>query len=553
MTTKLAADAMNNTHNHRPLSVLRNRHIWYLTLLILAASILAFHDFLLHAVGLPHTGWGAIFEAHSLHWILFLLPLLYGTYVFGVRGAVIIIPIVTSLFISHTVFLLPAGLEHLFADMAFFVLVCIMGILMAVSRNQREQVRKAYIAAVESEELFKTMSNSSPVGIYIVQDGKFQLVNPQFQKLTGYSEDELLGMDPLRLVLAEDRSIVRENAVKMLKGHRSSPYEYRVVNKAGETRWVIETVTSIYYQGRRAALGNYMDITERKRAEEREKRLQQELNLASRLASIGEMAAGIAHEINNPLTTVIGFSQLLMRSDVTDDIRDDLQVIDSEAQRVAKIVAGLLTFARKRQPDGECVDTNAIISRALELRSYEMEVNNIQVITRLAPDLPQTMADASQLQQVFLNIILNAEKAMIEAHNKGKLLIKTEKIDGSIRVSFADDGPGISPENLDRVFDPFFTTREVGEGTGLGLSICHGIIAAHKGRIYAESESGKGATFVVELPIATHTAHTGKAEVIKGEAQKPGGAKILVIDDEIEQIRKDIDHILTKDTVRQES
>ena len=173
----------------------------------------------------------------------------------------------------------------------------------------------------------------------------------------------------------------------------------------------------------------------------------------------------------------------------------------SEAQRAARVVKNLLTFARKHTPVKQLVDVNSIIEKVLELRAYEQRVSNIQVVTRFAPDLPETMASYFQLQQVFLNIIINAEYFMIEAHHRGTLTITTEGAGNIIRVSFADDGPGISKENLGHVFDPFFTTKEVGKGTGLGLSICHGVITEHGGKIYAESELGKGATFVVELPI----------------------------------------------------
>jgi len=138
----------------------------------------------------------------------------------------------------------------------------------------------------------------------------------------------------------------------------------------------------------------------------------------------------------------------------------------------------------------------------LELRAYEQKVSNIEVNTRFASDLPEITADGFQLQQVSLNIIINAEHFMIEAHRRGTLTITTERVGDIIRVSFTDDGPGIAKENLGHLFDPFFTTKEVGKGTGLGLSICHGIINEHGGRIYAESELGKGATFVVELPIS---------------------------------------------------
>jgi signal transduction histidine kinase len=137
----------------------------------------------------------------------------------------------------------------------------------------------------------------------------------------------------------------------------------------------------------------------------------------------------------------------------------------------------------------------------LRLRAYEQKVNNIEVEYHLGTNLPEIMMDHFQMQQVFLNVIVNAESAMLEAHHRGKLIITTEKIDSIIKVTFTDDGPGITKENLKRIFDPFFTTKEVGKGTGLGLSICHGIVTEHSGKIYARSENGHGASFVVELPL----------------------------------------------------
>lgn len=236
------------------------------------------------------------------------------------------------------------------------------------------------------------------------------------------------------------------------------------------------------------------NITERKKMEE-------QLLVTDRLASVGELASGVAHELNNPLTGIIGFSELLLGKDIPDDVKKDLRVINREAQRSAGIVRNLLTFARKHVPAKKPVNINSIIQKVLELRAYEQKLHNIQVNTYLAADLPEITADGFQLQQVFINIIINAEHFMAEAHGRGTLTITTERVRDIIRASFVDDGPGIAKENLGHLFDPFFTTKEVGKGTGLGLSISYGIIAEHKGRIYAESDLGKGATFIVELPI----------------------------------------------------
>ena len=237
------------------------------------------------------------------------------------------------------------------------------------------------------------------------------------------------------------------------------------------------------------------DITERKRQSE-------QLMMTDRLVSIGELASGAAHELNNPLTSVIGFSQLLMERDVPDDIREDVSIIYSQAQRAAEVVKNLLTFARKHTPVKQLNQINRIIEDVLSLRAYEHKVNNIEVKRRLAPDLPEIMVDYFQMQQVFVNIIINAEYFMKEEHNGGTLTVTTKRQNDTVVVSIANDGPGISEECLGQIFNPFFTTKEVGKGTGLGLSICHGIVTEHGGKIYAESETGEGATFVVELPIS---------------------------------------------------
>jgi signal transduction histidine kinase len=229
--------------------------------------------------------------------------------------------------------------------------------------------------------------------------------------------------------------------------------------------------------------------------------MEEQLIVADRLVSIGELASGIAHELNNPLTGIIGFSQLLAERNVPEEIKEDLKLINSEAQRAANVVKGLFTFARKHPSVRQLTNINDVIGKVLELRAYEQKVSNIETVINLAPDLPKIGADFFQLQQVFLNIVTNAEYFMLKAHNKGTLTITTGRLEDIVRISFTDDGPGISEKELGHVFDPFFTTKEVGQGTGLGLSISHGIVTTHGGRIYAESKQGKGATFVVELPI----------------------------------------------------
>jgi signal transduction histidine kinase len=228
---------------------------------------------------------------------------------------------------------------------------------------------------------------------------------------------------------------------------------------------------------------------------------QESMYLTDRLASIGEMASGIAHELNNPLTSIIGLSEIVMRGEVPESVKEDMGLIKSESHRAAGIVRNLLSFARKATAVKQPTPINKIIDDVLKLRSYEHGVHNIKIIKELNPELPEVTIDPAQIQQVFINIILNAEYAMVNAYGKGTLRIKSEIVDNMVKVSFTDNGPGIDPSNLQHIFDPFFTTKEAGKGTGLGLSICYGIVTAHNGRIYAVSEPGKGATFVVELPL----------------------------------------------------
>lgn len=223
----------------------------------------------------------------------------------------------------------------------------------------------------------------------------------------------------------------------------------------------------------------------------------------SRLVSVGEMAAGVAHELNNPLTAVLGFSQLAMRQASDDTLKRDLESIADEAERAGRIVDNLLTFARSSDtfPDSQTLNITDSLQKILDLREYECRVNNIEVVTYFGDETPSTLADAHRMEQVFMNLIGNSIHAIGESVGHGTITVGVVHDEGRIRVSITDDGPGISQVNQKKVFEPFFTTKPIGKGTGLGLSICKGIVEDHGGAIRVQSVIGRGTTFVVEIPI----------------------------------------------------
>jgi len=262
---------------------------------------------------------------------------------------------------------------------------------------------------------------------------------------------------------------------------------------------------------------------------------QSQLVQAEKMSAVGLLVSGVAHELNNPLAGVVGYSQLLMKTDADDRVRRGLEKINREAERCKKIVQNLQTFARKHKPQKDYIGINGILESTLELRSYQLKVDNIKVETDFDADLPKTMADFHQLQQVFLNIIINAHQAMVGSRKDGSLTLRSRRRDDMICVEICDNGPGIAPENQGKVFDPFFTTKEVGQGTGLGLSICYGILQEHKGRIFVRNGPEGGAVFTVEIPICDPDS-TGERPVPQTpeEVSADGPRKnILVVDDEL--------------------
>ncbi|MBV9467803.1 MAG: response regulator, partial [Abitibacteriaceae bacterium] len=272
-----------------------------------------------------------------------------------------------------------------------------------------------------------------------------------------------------------------------------------------------------------------------------QRHLQEQLVQSEKLAALGELVSGVAHELNNPLTTVVGYAQLLEEdTGMPAHVQRRINMIHQESVRASRIVQNLLAFARRSEPQKAQLDINEVIGTILRMRAYQLQADNIEVVTEYGDNLPAVWGDPFQLQQVFLNIINNGAQAIQQWRSEGTIRISTtvapahfNGLDG-IRITITDNGPGITAEHLRRVFDPFFTTKPTGQGTGLGMSISLGIISNHNGRIWAESRLGHGASFIVELPAAQEGENPAPTQEPASEATTVStlGSHILVVDDE---------------------
>jgi len=257
--------------------------------------------------------------------------------------------------------------------------------------------------------------------------------------------------------------------------------------------------------------------------------MQEHLIQVEKLSALGELVAGVAHELNNPLTVILGNAELLVSRAAGDaKVKGQLERICDAVARCQQIVKSLLSFARKQKPTKAYIDVNSLCKSVLNLLAYQLKVSNITLEKRFDADLPKTMADPHQLQQVFVNLVTNAYQAMSSYRGRGKLVVATKRYNDMIQIAFRDDGPGIAQEHQRKIFDPFFTTKD--QGTGLGLGIAYGIIKEHGGTITVQSALGEGATFRIELPVINRLQVAAKPT--NGQPRASEHKRVLVVDDE---------------------
>jgi two-component system, NtrC family, sensor kinase len=323
----------------------------------------------------------------------------------------------------------------------------------------------------------------------------------------GYREQDLLGRALVELVPPARRSLLAEALERTLQGAALDNLEIPLFRGSGTAgQFSISLSPMRDEQGEINSVVVVMtDITDAAS-------LQAKLMHTEKMAALGQLVSGVAHEVNNPLAAIVGFTDLLLENpSVPDDAKDELQVILQEAQRTRVIVQNLLSFARQMPAQREPAQINSILRQTMKLRAYDLENHGVELTEKYAVELPVVIGDPHQLQQVFLNILNNAYDAVQETRRTGKIEVQTLHRADKIEIIFRDNGPGIS--QIDRIFDPFFTTKEVGKGTGLGLSICYGIIQAHRGEIIAKNNpDGDGSTFIVRLPIAEKAAEMQAAK-----------------------------------------
>lgn len=491
--------------------LLKTPYFWFAAITASLAGIFSYAPQLTTLIQYPiQTDWQIAFYTAAYR-LLFPVSVLVAAWRFRVRGGLVVCLLIGSVILSSV--FVNSQFPNAWIDLGDIILGIVLSWVVGKQGEMKQRLedtaaelkRQSATLRVEitqrkhAEDQYRLIAEHSADIIYklAVREEKFTYVSPSAGRLLGYTEQEALIVKLADVLTPESYEKQRNQLMKDFQnGTTSSTLQLELIHKDGRVI-PFEVHASFVYdeKGEPAEIvGVARDITERKKMEE-------QLIMQARLASIGQLTSGLAHELNNPLTSVISFSSLLLKKKFTEETKQDLKIINDEAQRIAGIVKNLLTFSRKQPQEKRPTKINECIRKVLEMRTYEQKVNNIRVNVHFDQDLPQVMANDSQLQQVFFNLVINAEFFMLEAHRKGTLDITTEKAGNYIRALFADDGPGIPGENMKRLFTPFFTTKAIGKGTGLSLSICLGIITEHGGRIWAESEPPKGATFIIELPL----------------------------------------------------
>ncbi|MBZ4671858.1 PAS domain S-box protein [Deferribacterales bacterium Es71-Z0220] len=389
----------------------------------------------------------------------------------------------------------------------------------------------------ESEAKFRALTNTTSAAIFVYSGDKFIFANNEFEEVTGYSPEEIVGAQFWSIVHPEYMEMIRDRGLRRQRGENiPNRYEFKIITKNGEERWVDFTADRIMWDGKPAALGTAIDITEKKLIEEK-------LRHSQKLEALGRLAGGVAHEYNNMMTIILNYIELsILKTAPESELKEYLMRIRRAAEHAADITRQLLSFARKQPIRPVVIDLKDFFDNHIKM--FKVLVGeNIDVIFKSEENINNIKADATQLNQVMTNLLINAKDAI---KGIGKIEIKLKNIEINdyylpsypglqegqyVLISVSDTGEGIKKELLDKIFEPFFTTKDVGKGTGLGLATVFGIVKQNKGNIYVESEEGVGTTFKIFLP-AHFEGNEFKSQVKNTEFVQGQGEGLLLVEDE---------------------
>ncbi len=401
----------------------------------------------------------------------------------------------------------------------------------AVGRDVTAQ-RRAEAALRETEQRFRRFAEAHPVPLCAQRaaDGRVLFANPAYLALFQLAWEELDAADK-RSHWADSgqRAPYYE---RLLREGRTVDCEVVLRRKDGTTFPALLSSRLMEFGGAQAVVDSVVDLTRQRAAEAEIQRQREALHQSEKLAALGSLLAGVAHELNNPLSVVVGYASLLRSEARGKKTREQAEHIHAAAERCARIVKSFLGMARQKPPRFGPVDLATTVAAALELTGYALRTSGIRVRTKLPAGLPPVHGDADQIHQVVANLVINAKQALQERQGPRRIEIRAAAAGKRVRLTVADNGPGMPPEVVRRVFEPFFTTKPVGLGTGLGLAVCHGIVAAHGGRIDVHSDVGRGTRVEMLLPVVAAAVPPADSDKVERKARR--GGRILVVEDEAE-------------------
>lgn len=439
------------------------------------------------------------------------IPIVLACVWWGRKGALLVVPLAGILLSLRALGMEPGPIWSDLARAGFFAIVAIL--VGALS----ERVSAGQRAVMQSEEKYRRLIEESLAGVFVCRDDRVLFVNARLGRMLGHQPEAMVGMSIWDLILKDHWPQVRTLLERRASGEQSGlQYECRLVKKDGSPLWVELASCPTVYEGRPAVLVNVYDVTDRKEADRRRhelfeltRRQEEQLVHSTRLAELGEMAATIAHELNQPLTGIKNYAKnaaYMMEQDAGSpaDVKENLTLIAGQVDRAARIIGQMRELTRRTERSLAPVDLNASMRETVDFLMPQFRLSNVEVSLELVDGLPPVLGDKVRLEQVFLNLLANARQAL-EEKTERRLWVRTY-LDSDrpcpVTVEVEDTGVGFAPEDREKLFRPFYSTKQAGRGTGLGLSISLSIVRDHRGEIEAVGTPGKGAKFIVRLPAA---------------------------------------------------